>query len=124
MNFILPMGDFLRKGGDVMLGDLVLEDSRLIVVRDQAEPLDASVIIRAETISGVGMGIQFQDKDGLNVGNIAGFQSGLVAIAAKDGDDVFIPSGFFNTTHNLYHAISGITAPAQQWWTVYNLMIN
>ena len=122
MNFILPMGDFLRKGGDVMLGDLVLEDSRLIIVRDEPFLSDPSIIIKAESIAGNFMSIEYQDKDSNFLGTMQGAISGHVFISPQSNKDVWIPNSTISSNCGLQHVLADYPARAEHWWITYNLM--
>lgn len=123
MNFIIPIGDFIRKGGDVMLGDLVLEDSRLHVIRDEPFLNDPSVIVRPKTVAGNFSTINFQNELAANKGNVQGSRSGHVYISPEDNADVWIPDSSLGTNLGMMNVLDGSPAKAQHWWMVYAMIV-
>lgn len=122
MNFIIPIGDFIRKGGDVMLGDLVLEDARLFVIRDQTSFDDPNIVMRAKTVGSVGLSFEYQNQLGVGISQIASILSGGMFISPASGEPVLIPATNYGAGVELTHTIEDKIAEAPTWWIIYSLM--
>jgi len=84
MRQIFPLGDYVRRTGDIMTGPLTIK-------RDTTNPLDPHLILQSNTAAGDRAPLAYKNYAGTIKGLILFYSSGTISISPDNPYDVNIP---------------------------------